>query len=83
MATVPAVGSIPSLLSALDSAHQGIGSGVQSFEQVAAAVASQGPSGVSANAMVAALVARNQVSAAARAFEAADQMIGTILDLRA
>ena len=83
MAAVAGRGSIPPLLSALVSACRRIDAGRQFFDQVAAALGSQRPSGVSANAAVGALLARTPVSAAARAFEASDQLLGTLLDLRA
>ena len=83
MTAVAGLGSIPSLLNVLDSARRGIDAGLQSFDQVAAAVRSQRPRGVSANAAVGALLERTQVSASARAFEASEQLLGTLLDLRA
>jgi len=85
MAPVTGISSIPSFLSAIDSARQGIQNGVRSFDEVAASVASpataeQGPS---ASDAVNAITARNQVAVSARVFAAADQMLGTILNLKA
>lgn len=85
MTSVTGPSSIPSFLSAIDSARQGIQTGVRNFDEVAASVASattaeQGPSATDA---VNAITARNQVAVSARVFAAADQMLGTILNLRA
>ncbi len=74
----------PSFLDTLQSARQGMESGVRSFEAVAQAVAADGALGrVEPGNTTAALEARNQVAAAARLFQAGDQMLGTLLDLRA
>jgi hypothetical protein len=85
MATAIGTAAIPAFLSALDYARQGIEQGVQSYEQVAQSVAGAiaNPSAISAQNEVAAMTARNQVAAAARVFEASDQLLGTILDLKA
>ena len=82
----PVAGStqVPQFLDALSLARQGVDSGVQSFDAVAQAVAADGARGqVSATNVVDALQARNQVAASARLFTAADQMLGTLLDIRA
>ena len=71
-------------LDTLNRARAGIETGVQSFDAVAQAVAADGARGeVSATHAVDALAARNQVAIAARLFRTADQMLGTLLDLRA
>jgi len=65
-------------------ARAGVDAGVQSFDAAAQAVASDGTRGqVSATHLVDALAARNQVAYSARLLRTADQMIGTLLDLRA
>jgi hypothetical protein len=75
---------VPQFLDALSLARQGVDTGVRSFDEVAQAVASDGARGqVSATNVVDALAARNQVQASARIFSAADQMLGTLLDVRA
>ncbi|GEM_PF-3636044 len=85
MSNALATQAIPAFLSALDYAREGMQRGVASYEQVAASVAGAvaNPAAVSAENEVAALSARNLVAASARAFEASDQLLGTILDLRA
>ena len=77
--------AIPAFLSALDYAREGMDNGIASFEQVAQAVAGAvgNPAALSAANEAQALTARNQVAAAARVFETGDQLLGTILDLRA
>ena len=50
-------------------------------QSVAGAIAN--PAAISAQNEVAAMTARNQVAAAARVFETGDQLLGTILDLKA
>ena len=71
-------------LDTLSRAREGVSNGVQAFDVAAQAVASDGTRGeVSAGNTVDALAARNQVSASARLFQAADQMLGTLLDIRA
>lgn len=77
--------ALPAFLSALDYAREGIDRGVASFDQVAQSVAGAvaNPAALSAANEAAALTARNQVAAAARVFETGDQLLGTILDLRA
>ena len=75
---------VPQFLDALSLARQGVDAGVRSFDEVAQTVASDGARGqVSATSAVDALVARNQVQASARLFSVADQMLGTLLDIRA
>ena len=85
MPTVIGTATIPEFLSALDYAREGIDRGVQSYEQVAQSVAGAvaNPSAISARNEVAAMNARLQVAAAAKVFEASDQLLGTILDLKA
>ena len=79
-ATVPAA----NFLDALSAAREGIDSGLKSFDAVAQSVASNGDRGLVAAAdMVGALEAKNQVALSARLYQSADQMLGTILDLRA
>lgn len=68
--------SIPAYLSALDYAREGIDNGVQSFDRVAQKVA-----GATGNP--AAISADNQVSAAAKVFRTGDEILGTLLNLRA
>ncbi len=71
-------------LNALQGARQGIDNGVRSFAEVAQRVASDGAQGqVEARNVVDGLTARNQVAVSARVYQAADQMLGTLLDLRA
>jgi hypothetical protein len=76
---------IPAFLSALNYARAGIQQGVASYERVAASVAGAvaHPAAVSAENEVAALSARNAVAANAKVFATAEQLLGTILDLRA
>lgn len=84
MSPVNGPASVPDFLSALGLARQGIDAGVRSFDEVAQAVAQDGAQGrVSATSAVDALQARNQVAASARLFASADQMLGTLLDIRA
>jgi len=83
MSSINSLGSASSFLGALDAARQGITNGVQTYEQAAATVAGASSDGLSANAMVGALAGQIQVTAAARAFEVADQSLGTLLDIRA
>jgi len=84
MSPVNASSGSANYLDTLNRARQGIDAGVQSFDVAAQAVAADGARGqVSAANSVDALEARNQVSASARLFQAADQMLGTLLDLRA
>jgi hypothetical protein len=65
-------------------ASQGIDTGLRAMDSAAQAVASDGTHGqVSATNTVNALEARTQVAASARLFQTADQMLGTLLDLRA
>ncbi|MBS0375620.1 MAG: hypothetical protein JSR73_13665 [Proteobacteria bacterium] len=79
----PAV-QAPNFLDTLTSARQGLDRGVRSFAEVAQAVASDGVQGrVEARHVTDALAARNDVAASARVYQAADQMLGTLLDLRA
>ena len=77
--------TIPAFLSALDYARAGMQRGVCAYEQVAAQVAGAvaHPATLSARNEVAALDARDQVVASARVFESGNQLLGTILDLRA
>ena len=77
--------AFPGILSSLDYAREGIDRGVASFEEVAQAVAGgvSNPLAVSAGNQVNALLARTQVAASAKAFETGDQVLGTLLDLRA
>ena len=77
--------AIPAFLSALDYAREGMDNGIASFDRVAQAVAGAvgNPAALSAANEAQALTARNQVAAAARVFETGDQLLGTILDLRA
>ncbi|HUO80697.1 MAG TPA: hypothetical protein VMU00_11205 [Steroidobacteraceae bacterium] len=84
MAPVNSAGGAGSYLDALARAREGIDNGLRSFDATAQAVAEDGTRGqVSAGHAVDALEARNQVSVAARLFQAADQMLGTLLDIRA
>jgi hypothetical protein len=84
MAPVSNTGSAPSFLNTLGLARQGIDSGVRAFADVAQAVAADGTHGrVAASNVVGALEARNQVAVSARLFQTADQMLGTLLDIRA
>jgi hypothetical protein len=77
-------GSVPNFLSTLSLARQGIDTGVRSFAEVAQAVAADGVRGqVAARTVVGALTARSQVAFAARLFRTADEMLGTLLDIRA
>ncbi len=65
-------------------ARQGIDTGLRAMDSAAQAVASDGIRGqVAATNAVNALEARNQVAFSARVFQTADQMLGTLLDLRA
>jgi hypothetical protein len=65
-------------------ARQGIDTGLRAMDNAAQAVASDGARGqLSATNTVDALEARTQVAASARLFQTADQMLGTLLDLRA
>ena len=74
----------PTYPDALSRGRAGVDAGVQSFDAAAQAVASDGARGrVSATHLVDALEARNQVAYSARLLKTADQMIGTLLDLRA
>ena len=77
--------SIPAYLSALDYAREGIDNGMQSFDRVAQKVAGAtgNPAAISADNQVAALNARNQVAAAAKVFRTGDEILGTLLNLRA
>ena len=77
--------AIPAFLSAHDYAREGMDKGMASFDQVAQAVAGAAgnPAALSAANEAQALTARNQVAAAARVFETGDELLGTILDLRA
>ena len=71
-------------LDALNRAREGVENGVRAFDVAAQAVASDGARGqVAPTNTVDAIEARNQVSASARLFQAADQMLGTLLDIRA
>ena len=71
-------------LDTLSRAREGIDNGVRAFDAAAQAVASDGTRGqVAATNTVDAVEARNQVAASARLFQAADQMLGTLLDTRA
>ena len=73
-----------SFLNTLGLARQGIDNGLRSFDAVAQAVASDGMRGqVSARHAVDAIAARDQVVFAARLMTAADQMLGTLLNVRA
>ncbi len=73
-----------SYLDTLTAARQGIDNGIRAFDAAAQAVASDGARGqLSATHSVDAIAARTQVSVSARLFEAADQMLGTLLDTRA
>jgi hypothetical protein len=84
MSPVNLSGGAPNYLDTLNRARAGVDAGVQSFDAAAQAVATDGTRGqVSATHLVDALQARNQVAFAARLFKTADQMIGTLLDLRA
>lgn len=84
MSPVNASAGSASYLDTLTAARQGIDNGVRAFDATAQAVASDGTRGqVSATHSVDAIEARTQVSASARLFEAADQMLGTLLDTRA
>jgi hypothetical protein len=65
-------------------ARQGIDTGLRAMDGAAQAVASDGTRGqLSATNAVNTLEARTQVAASARVFQTADQMLGTLLDLRA
>ncbi len=77
--------ALPAFLNALDYAREGIDRGVQSFDRVAQSVAGAAgnPAALSAAHEAEALTALNQVAASARVFETGDQLLGTILDLRA
>jgi hypothetical protein len=71
-------------LDALNRARDGVDRGVRSFDVAAQAVASDGARGqVSATHSVDAVEACNQVALSARLFQTADQMLGTLLDIRA
>jgi hypothetical protein len=85
MAAAIGTQGIQAFLSALDYARAGIRQGVASYEQVAASVAGAvaHPVAISAENEVAAVNARSQVTASAKVFATADQLLGTILDLRA
>jgi hypothetical protein len=85
MASVPATAALPAFLDALDYARAGIDRGVRSFSQIAQAVADGIASGEepAAASRVGALVARNQVAASARVLASDEQLVGTLLDLRA
>jgi len=84
MAPVNGSASVPNLLHALGLARQGIDDGVRAFDAAAQAVAADGTRGeVSARHRVDAIVARDQVALAARLVTTADQMLGTLLDVRA
>jgi len=85
MTATIAPGAVTGFLSALDYAREGMQRGVASFEEVAASVAGAvaNPAAISARNEVAALSARNQVAANARVFETGNQLLGTLLDLRA
>lgn len=76
---------IPAFLNALDYAREGIDKGVQSFDQVAQRVAGAAgdPSAVSAQSQIDAIGARNQVAASAKVFQTGDEVLGTLLNLRA
>jgi hypothetical protein len=82
-----AIGSqgIPAFLNALDYARAGVQRGVALYEQVAQQVAGAvaNPAAISARNEVAALSASEQVAASVRVFETGDQLLGTMLDLRA
>ena len=85
MSSINPASGVPAFLSAIDSARQGIDSGLQTFAAAAQAVAAgtvQG-TGAAPAAVVDQLVARQQVEAAAKVFSTADQMVGTLLNLRA
>ncbi len=76
-----AVGRYPD---AFGSARQGVDRGLAAADQAAQAVASDGSHGVvSARNTTDALTARNEVAASVRVLETADQMLGTLLDVRA
>ena len=77
--------SIPAYLSALDYAREGIDNGVRSFDQVAQKVAGATgyPAAISADNQVAALNALNQFAAATNVFKTGDEILGTLLNLRA
>ncbi len=85
MSSISLVGAVPVFPTALDSARQGIEKGVRSFNQAAQAVASESGqgNGVNPSNLLAGIEARNDVAASAKVFKAADQMIGTLLNLRA
>lgn len=84
MTSVSSSGLAAGVGGALGLARQGIDSGVRAFADAAQTVASDGSRGrVSAQPLVDALAARDQVALSARLFRTADQMLGTLLDLRA
>jgi hypothetical protein len=73
-----------SYLDTLSLAREGVANGLRTFDAAAQAVASDGTRGqISASNTVDAIDARNQVSASVRVFQAAEQMLGTLLDTRA
>lgn len=79
MSTITPTGA-PSLSGAVASAQSAIERGLGRFDQAAAAVAAGAPP---ADALVAAIAARDEVSAGATTLRAADRMIGTLLDTSA
>jgi hypothetical protein len=80
----PVQGSNASFLDALGAARAAIDTGVRTFAVAAQTVADAGTRGaLPASGLVAGVEARNEVAAAARVFGTADQMLGTLLDLRA
>ena len=85
MPTVLGTTGIPAFLNALDYAREGIEKGEQSFAQVAQTVAGavDNPAAISARNQVDAISARNQVAAAAKVFQTGDEVLGTLLNLRA
>jgi hypothetical protein len=84
MSPVSGTAPVPNFLNALGLARQGIDHGLRSFDAIAQAVAADGTRGqVAARHVVDALVARDQVAFAARLMTTADQMLGTLLDVRA
>ena len=76
---------VPAFLSALDYARAGIDKGVQSFDQVAQSVAGAvaHPAALSAGNEVAAFNAQAQIAASAKVFQTGDEILGTLLNLRA
>jgi hypothetical protein len=84
MSPVNGSAAAASFLNTLGLARQGIDNGRRSFDAVAQAVASDGTRGqLSARHAVDAIAARDQVVFAARLMTAADQMLGTLLNVRA